>query len=114
MLRNWIRAAGANRPRGRRAEVPTEPPTPLEPGSPCSAATVRTRPAPGFFVPLAALLVVGATGFSITGYGGYKELGIALSVLALSVVLWLYRTKVQDRRTSAGEASSYLQSAYPG
>ncbi|WP_034487781.1 APC family permease, partial [Actinomadura oligospora] len=61
---------------------------------------------PGFFVPLAWLLtafllvvlVVGATGFSITGYGGYKELGIALGVLALSVVLWLYRIKVQDRR----------------
>ncbi|MCX4649317.1 MULTISPECIES: transposase [unclassified Streptomyces] len=28
-LRNWVRAAGASRPRGRRAEVPTEPPTPL-------------------------------------------------------------------------------------
>ncbi|MFE6037836.1 hypothetical protein [Streptomyces sp. NPDC056452] len=39
-------------------------------------------------------------GFSITGYGGYKELGIALAVLGLSVVLWLYRTNVQDRRTS--------------
>jgi transposase len=29
-LRNWVRAAGASRPRGRRAEAPTEPPTPLE------------------------------------------------------------------------------------
>ncbi|MEU3092363.1 IS3 family transposase [Streptomyces massasporeus] len=29
-LRNWVRAAGASRPRGRRAEVPIEPPTPLE------------------------------------------------------------------------------------
>ncbi|MFB6718247.1 MULTISPECIES: IS3 family transposase [unclassified Streptomyces] len=29
-LRNWVRAAGASRPRGRRAEVPGEPPTPLE------------------------------------------------------------------------------------
>ena len=28
-LRNRVRAAGASRPRGRRAEVPTEPPTPL-------------------------------------------------------------------------------------
>lgn len=28
-LRNWVRAAGASRPRGRRAEVATEPPTPL-------------------------------------------------------------------------------------
>ncbi|MGX1480862.1 UNVERIFIED_CONTAM: transposase [Streptomyces canus] len=28
-LRNWVRAAGASRPRGRRAEMPTEPPTPL-------------------------------------------------------------------------------------
>ncbi|QFX86005.1 transposase [Streptomyces sp. SYP-A7193] len=29
-LRNWARAAGASRPRGRRAEVPTAPSTPLE------------------------------------------------------------------------------------
>ncbi|MFH8394299.1 transposase [Streptomyces sp. NPDC018036] len=29
-LRNWVRAAGASRPRGRRAETPAEPPTPLE------------------------------------------------------------------------------------
>lgn len=29
-LRNWVRAAGASRPRGRRAAVPAEPPTPLE------------------------------------------------------------------------------------
>ncbi|MFE9420603.1 transposase [Streptomyces griseofuscus] len=29
-LPNLVRAAGASRPRGRRVEVPTEPPTPLE------------------------------------------------------------------------------------
>ncbi|MFP8906438.1 IS3 family transposase [Streptomyces atacamensis] len=29
-LRNWVRAAGASRPRGRRAEAPVEPPTALE------------------------------------------------------------------------------------
>ncbi|WP_461712078.1 transposase [Streptomyces sp. DSM 41013] len=29
-LRNWVRAAGVSRPRGRRAETPAEPPTPLE------------------------------------------------------------------------------------
>ncbi|GAA3914112.1 transposase [Streptomyces lacrimifluminis] len=29
-LRNWVRAAGANRPRERRTEAPAEPPTPLE------------------------------------------------------------------------------------
>lgn len=29
-LRNWVRAAGASRPRGRRAEALAEPPTPLE------------------------------------------------------------------------------------
>ncbi|WSZ73077.1 IS3 family transposase (plasmid) [Streptomyces chartreusis] len=29
-LRNWVRAAGASRPRGRRAEIPAEPPTVLE------------------------------------------------------------------------------------
>ncbi|MFD3533287.1 hypothetical protein [Streptomyces sp. NPDC058664] len=30
---------------------------------------------------IAAILVVGATGFSLTGYGGFKELGIADAVL---------------------------------
>ncbi|GAA0486679.1 APC family permease [Streptomyces olivaceiscleroticus] len=71
---------------------------------------VRPIRLPGFFVPLAwvltallaVMLVVGATGFAITGYGGYRELGIALAVLAVSVLLWLYRTKVQDRRASPG------------
>ncbi|GLW04828.1 transposase [Streptomyces lavendulae subsp. lavendulae] len=29
-LRNWVRAAGASRPRGRRGEGPVEPPTSLE------------------------------------------------------------------------------------
>jgi transposase len=29
-LRNWVREAGASRPRGRRAAVPAEPPTLLE------------------------------------------------------------------------------------
>ena len=29
-LRNWVRAAGASRPRGRREEAPAMPPTPLE------------------------------------------------------------------------------------
>ncbi|WP_425276480.1 transposase, partial [Streptomyces swartbergensis] len=37
-LRNWVRAAGASRPRGRRAEAPAEPPTPLECGERRSAA----------------------------------------------------------------------------
>ncbi|MEU9338567.1 APC family permease [Streptomyces sp. NPDC048290] len=61
---------------------------------------------PGFFVPLSwfltalltLILVVGATGFSITGYGGFKELAIAVGVLAVAVLLWLYRRKVQDRK----------------
>ncbi|MGC0419763.1 APC family permease [Embleya sp. AB8] len=66
---------------------------------------------PNFFVPLAWLLaafltvvlVVGATGFSITGYGGYKELGVACGVLVVGVALWLYRTRVQDPRDAAAE-----------
>ncbi|MFB7187225.1 2Fe-2S iron-sulfur cluster-binding protein [Streptomyces sp. NPDC056230] len=48
------------------------------------------------------VLVVGATGFSVTGYGGYKELGIALAVLTTVVLLWVYRTRVQDRRPREG------------
>lgn len=61
---------------------------------------------PSFFVPLAWLLaafllvvlIVGATGFSISGYGGFTELGVAVGVLATGVALWLYRTRVQDRQ----------------
>lgn len=66
-----------------------------------------TRPIrlPAVFVPVAALLavvlaviiVVGATSFSITGYGGTKELLIALGLLASSVLLFAYRRRVQDR-----------------
>ena len=29
-LRNWVRAAGASRPRGRRTQEPAQPPTQLE------------------------------------------------------------------------------------
>lgn len=42
----------------------------------------------GLAVLLAIMLVVGATGFSITGYGGVLELGIAVSILAGGVLLW--------------------------
>lgn len=60
---------------------------------------------PGLFVPLAAALavfmavtlVVGATSFSTTGYGGTKELLLALAVLGTSILMWLYRKHVQDR-----------------
>lgn len=59
---------------------------------------------PKVFVPLAAglaafmavVVVVGATSFSITGYGGTKELLIALALLASSVALYAYRRHVQD------------------
>ncbi|MFI1421344.1 FAD-dependent monooxygenase [Streptomyces sp. NPDC020731] len=40
-LRSWVRAAGASRPRGRRAEVPAEPPTPLETGNAALRKRVR-------------------------------------------------------------------------
>lgn len=71
----------------------------------------RDRPAwprpirlPGFFVPLTAvlsvvltvILVVGATSFSITGYGGPRQLAIALGVLASSLVLFVFRRVIQD------------------
>lgn len=59
---------------------------------------------PNVFIPIAAVfaaflavvIVVGATSFSITGYGGTKELLIALGLLASSVALYAYRRKVQD------------------
>jgi amino acid transporter len=63
---------------------------------------------PKVFVPLSigltallvVLLVVGATGFSITGYGGVLELCIALSILAAGVVLWWFVQR-RDRADAA-------------
>lgn len=53
---------------------------------------------PAFFTPLSIvlavimviILVVGATGFSVTGYGGIKELLIALGLLAAGVIIWAF------------------------
>jgi len=60
---------------------------------------------PSVFIPLAGalavfvlvMLVVGSTSFSITGYGGTRELVIALVLLGSSLVLYAYRRGVQDR-----------------
>jgi hypothetical protein len=54
------------------------------------------RPAIGrLAVPLA---LVGATSSDITGYGGTCELVIAVVVLSTSIVLFLVRRLLQDRR----------------
>jgi amino acid transporter len=47
---------------------------------------------------LVAMLIVGATSFSVTGYGGVKELLIGIGLLSLSLVFFAYRRLVQDRR----------------
>jgi amino acid transporter len=44
----------------------------------------------------AVMFVVGVTGTSITGYGGAKEIGIAVGVLGISQLLYGVR-RVQDR-----------------
>ena len=45
---------------------------------------------------LAFLCVVGATSFELTGYGGWKELAIALTIILGSVALYAVRRVVQD------------------
>lgn len=58
-----------------------------------------------YAVPLAAVLVVytavvlvvGALSSELTGYGGPKELAIGVGILALSLVLYVYRRRVQER-----------------
>jgi len=45
---------------------------------------------------LAFLCVVGATSFELTGYGGWRELAIALAILLGSVLLYAFRRIVQD------------------
>jgi amino acid transporter len=44
------------------------------------------------------LTLVGAWRTDLTGYGTKAQLGIGIGVLLLSVVLWLYRQRVEDRR----------------
>jgi len=56
---------------------------------------------------VAVVVVVGASSFSITGYGGTKELLIALALLASSVLLYAYRRRVQD-----GSRFSFRESAH--
>jgi hypothetical protein len=45
---------------------------------------------------LAVLVGVGATSFELTGYGGGKELAIALAILGSSILLYAVRRVVQD------------------
>jgi amino acid transporter len=45
----------------------------------------------------AVFIAVGATNPSLTGYGGVKEALIGVGVLAISIVLFLFRRIVQDR-----------------
>jgi amino acid transporter len=44
------------------------------------------------------MVVVGALSARITGYGGTKELVVGVVVLSMSVVLYVYRQVVQDRK----------------
>lgn len=67
---------------------------------------------PDAFVPLSialtvvlvVMLVVGATGFSITGYGGILELGIAVSILAFGVLLWWFVQRRDRALADSGAA----------
>jgi amino acid transporter len=45
----------------------------------------------------AVFIAIGATNPSLTGYGGLKEALIGLGVLAISIVLFLFRRIVQDK-----------------
>ena len=42
------------------------------------------------------MLIVAATSLGIIGYGGTKDLLIAIGVMAISIVLYLFRHLVQD------------------
>jgi amino acid transporter len=60
----------------------------------------------GLAILLSVMLVVGATGFSVTGYGGMLELGIAGSILAAGVVLWWFVQRSDRRNDAEVEAAS--------
>jgi amino acid transporter len=73
----------------------------------------RPLRAPRGFVPLGAalaallafVLVVGATSFDLTGYGGGRELATAFAILGSSLTLYGYRRFAQDRRVHPEDAS---------
>jgi amino acid transporter len=44
-----------------------------------------------------ALLVIGSTSFSITGYGGWAEFFIGLALLVIGCLLYVYRKVVEDK-----------------
>jgi amino acid transporter len=46
----------------------------------------------------AILLVVGSLSFKLTGYGEYKELIIGIGILAVSLLLYIYRVTVEDKK----------------
>jgi len=46
---------------------------------------------------LTLLIAVGATSFGLTGYGGGRELAIALAIIGSSIALFAFRRIVQDR-----------------
>ena len=58
------------------------------------------RPWVGIAALLAAVnaffIIIGASNPSLTGYGGTKETWIGVGVLLFSVVLFVYRRRVQD------------------
>lgn len=68
----------------------------------------------------ALLIVVGATSFKITGYGGLPELWVGIGLLLLGCALYAYRRVVQDNlpfqlrdRTPIGEPAAELLVAPP-
>ena len=64
---------------------------------------------PSIWVPIAGLvaaanlvfIVIGASSSDLTGYGGTKETWIGVGVLAFSIVLFVYRRVVQDKKPLA-------------
>jgi amino acid transporter len=59
-----------------------------------------------FWVPIAwfllacdlVFLIVGSLSFKLTGYGDYKELFIGIAILAISLVLYVIRVVVEDKK----------------
>ncbi|WP_424921122.1 IS3 family transposase [Streptomyces sp. wa1] len=104
-LRNWVRTAGASRPRGRRTQEPAQPPAPLEAENAALRKKVRELEEEREILRKAAKLFAGE-GALVNPFQGVADLQRRYGVKRLCEVLGVARSSFYYwRRTAPGRAA---------